>query len=923
MADTWITPTRKADLLGYIDQLKKLSGGPVEEEDLYAAGFSERDLDDIGWNAPAPKASTMAGDGSKLEAYTPTSRDNVRNNVSGALTGVGLDKQLARQIAVKVAGEENPADGGLGMGLADFTPMGALFGAEEGVNSAKRGYNSGSVTDTAMGVGNAALSVASALPGGKVVSQGVNKLAEKLAGQYDPSVVRTFFGPNSAKADLGKLKQAEQLAASGADEETVWMQTGWWNGPNGWRFEVDDSKMPLPLGSSEMDMHGKSRDAIQHKDFWDSMYPRDEMSDADFVEQESARFKVRDGDTSFGPMNAGREFKGAFDPKDNSMKAYGYTQDDQKETLVHEMQHAIQNVLGDAGVGASPDWVSKRLKQTLDEMPYDQQSAAGAAAEFGYSSVRLNNVELAISKFEKKVAEEATLNEEELLNSFDSSGEVPFGWGKVETSSSDKETLDALYKEQELLSERVRDYSSYLSSVGKAYPEFEQAVEEFKLLGQGIGEQYFATTPNLAEDLFSRKTVFNDSGELQDYAAHTLYTLEAGEVEARAAGKRAHLNSSYRGDYVPETDVVSKDYVYTQRDLNNWLQGVLEDSKKKKGYAKGGVVQEKDPVSGNEVPPGAEPVEVRDDIDAKLSDGEYVIPADVVRYLGLDKIEKLVAQAKEGLAEMDKQGRIGGEEVPAEDDLPFTDDELSEAFADDEGAEGEPPAIHMATGGVVTGDAIRNNVLRPPTATTTAPVNPADPTLPSWMQDTEVQPAAKVEQSSWADRQAEKTPMGMAGAVETWSAKDFSNAVKQRGNDPGTRVAEQIVKAIPFGGIAMKARNKYLDKKVPGAIDAMIQSGVDTNGKPLTPEQISGLQQAKIDFQATVGYKPQGIAPVIKETVRSLIKPKDKAPEKKSESESSKKDSSTKSDSAADKKETSKTSSSKSSSSSKKDDKKK
>ncbi len=42
-----------------------------------------------------------------------------------------------------------------------------------------------------------------------------------------------------------------------------------------------------------------------------------------------------------------------------------------------------------------------------------------------------------------------------------------------------------------------------------------------------------------------------------------------------------------------------------------------------------------DPVSGNDVPPGALPQEVRDDVDAKLSEGEYVVPADVLRYYGV------------------------------------------------------------------------------------------------------------------------------------------------------------------------------------------------------------------------------------------------------------------------------------------------
>jgi len=70
-----------------------------------------------------------------------------------------------------------------------------------------------------------------------------------------------------------------------------------------------------------------------------------------------------------------------------------------------------------------------------------------------------------------------------------------------------------------------------------------------------------------------------------------------------------------------------------------------------------------DPVSGNDVPPGSLPEEVRDDIDAKLSEGEYVVPADVVRFFGVKYFEDLRAEAKMGLQQMDADGRIGGEPV--------------------------------------------------------------------------------------------------------------------------------------------------------------------------------------------------------------------------------------------------------------------
>jgi hypothetical protein len=98
-----------------------------------------------------------------------------------------------------------------------------------------------------------------------------------------------------------------------------------------------------------------------------------------------------------------------------------------------------------------------------------------------------------------------------------------------------------------------------------------------------------------------------------------------------------------------------------------------------------------DPVSGNDVPPGSLPEEVRDDIDAKLSEGEYVVPADVVRYYGVKFFENLRSKAKQGLQQMDEDGRIGGEPT-LEMSLPFDLSELE--VEDDDG-------MRMAVGGLV------------------------------------------------------------------------------------------------------------------------------------------------------------------------------------------------------------------------------
>ena len=87
---------------------------------------------------------------------------------------------------------------------------------------------------------------------------------------------------------------------------------------------------------------------------------------------------------------------------------------------------------------------------------------------------------------------------------------------------------------------------------------------------------------------------------------------------------------------------------------------------------------EVDPVSGNEVPPGSLPEEVRDDIPAQLSEGEYVVPADVLRFYGMKFFEDLRETAKIELARMDAEGRIGGEPVEPMQQDDLTPEEMAE-----------------------------------------------------------------------------------------------------------------------------------------------------------------------------------------------------------------------------------------------------
>src|SRR6056300_1892893 len=119
-------------------------------------------------------------------------------------------------------------------------------------------------------------------------------------------------------------------------------------------------------------------------------------------------------------------------------------------------------------------------------------------------------------------------------------------------------------------------------------------------------------------------------------------------------------------------------------------------------YEDGGLKDEGgsvDPVSGNDVPVGSTQSEVRDDIPAQLSEGEFVFPADVVRYIGLENLMELRSKAKQGLAKMEAMGQMGNADEATMDDSGEYNGEIDELI--DNFDPNDPETMSFAEGGVV------------------------------------------------------------------------------------------------------------------------------------------------------------------------------------------------------------------------------
>jgi hypothetical protein len=93
-----------------------------------------------------------------------------------------------------------------------------------------------------------------------------------------PANAAGMLGGRLAKtADHDALARAEELAAKGTPRETIWNDTGWFQGPDKkWRFEIDDSGQRLKRPLEDLDKVGRPMpsDLVFQHDKLHEAYPQ-------------------------------------------------------------------------------------------------------------------------------------------------------------------------------------------------------------------------------------------------------------------------------------------------------------------------------------------------------------------------------------------------------------------------------------------------------------------------------------------------------------------------------------------------------------------------------------------------------------------------------------------------------------------------
>lgn len=211
----------------------------------------------------------------------------------------------------------------------------------------------------------------------------------------------SYAGQNAANADLEALDAAEEMERRGVDAETIRQQTGWFRGRDGkWRFEIDDSGMEYryrgdaAYGDADYQRYAGLRERLEAYMLGLGGEPLTEAETAEFNElrERFGEMYTRPGERGdgsapshllsqyirhgelfeqypwlenvglrFAKLNAhkssinGDFFSGYYNPQNNEIVLDESLRSAAQDTLIHEIQHAIQREENFAS-GTSPEY---------------------------------------------------------------------------------------------------------------------------------------------------------------------------------------------------------------------------------------------------------------------------------------------------------------------------------------------------------------------------------------------------------------------------------------------------------------------------------------------------------------------------------------------------------------------------------------
>jgi hypothetical protein len=187
-----------------------------------------------------------------------------------------------------------------------------------------------------------------------VSARGMNVLSDAGASgiddlrQFVESEDGAFAGIRALTADRGALERAQAMTEAGASRDDIWRDTGWFRGVDGqWRFEIDDSNARLTSRVTDAYNNPQMKAGVP----W---VPRIEGTLLDVIDHPELLYRSYGGDDSFfGDATLSRAMtpEGAYDASTDGIRSIGPDLQTHRSTILHELQHAIQEREGFARGG--------------------------------------------------------------------------------------------------------------------------------------------------------------------------------------------------------------------------------------------------------------------------------------------------------------------------------------------------------------------------------------------------------------------------------------------------------------------------------------------------------------------------------------------------------------------------------------------
>ena len=181
---------------------------------------------------------------------------------------------------------------------------------------------------------------------------------------------KIFAGEGAKTADMQALAKAQQLENAGTPERAIWSDTGWFKGADGkWRFEIDDSGARFNPSTVN---GGIVENALTVGAPGVNAGPTVGPGISNFLHHPALYEAYGDAlprNTFLGNKNTlfGDGVQGAFDAAADSVTLNAPVQPrDGRSTLLHELQHAVQQREGFAA-GGNPSSIS-----LLDMVPAER-----------------------------------------------------------------------------------------------------------------------------------------------------------------------------------------------------------------------------------------------------------------------------------------------------------------------------------------------------------------------------------------------------------------------------------------------------------------------------------------------------------------------------------------------------------------------